>query len=72
MWCQVDKAVSNYYELQVDEQHLASGFVVGVHSKIGSRFKLLLFERNASGQWELLLQVLRLPRALHAWPGLAC
>lgn len=63
--CQVDKAACNYYTLQVSREQVAAGFVVGVHSKVGSRFKLLLFERAAGAaaaalgpdQWELVLQV---------------
>lgn len=62
---QVDKAACNYYTLQVSREQVTAGFVVGVHSKVGSRFKLLLFERRLGAsasavgpeQWELILQV---------------
>lgn len=53
---QVEKAAGNFYTLQLTEQQVEAGFVIGVHSKVGSRFKLLLFETTPSGQWELLVQ----------------
>ncbi|KAK9812032.1 hypothetical protein WJX73_010432 [Symbiochloris irregularis] len=60
----VDKAACNYYTLEVSREQVSAGFVIGVHSKVGSRFKLLLFERMAGAaaaalgpdQWELVLQ----------------
>lgn len=38
------------------QEHLDSGFLIGAHSTAGSKFKLLLFEQGAEGQWELLMQ----------------
>ena len=54
---QVDKAQAQFYELEVSQAHIDSGFVIGAHSAVGSKFKLLLFEKLPGGQWELLLQV---------------
>ena len=52
----VEKAGAQYYALDVTQRHIDEGFVIGVHSVAGSKFKLLMFEANEAGQWELLLQ----------------
>ena len=38
------------------QAHLDGGFFIAAHSTAGSKFKLLLFEQSAEGQWELLMQ----------------
>ena len=38
------------------QAHLDAGFFIAAHSTAGSKFKLLLFEQSAEGQWELLMQ----------------
>lgn len=52
----VDKAGCHYYALDVSQQHIDQGFVIGAHSVAGSKFKLLMFETTTEGQWELQLQ----------------
>lgn len=54
---QVKKAGVVFYEMEITQQHIDSGFAIGAHSTTGSRFKLLLFEQAKDGQWELLVQV---------------
>lgn len=51
------KAGVVFYQMDITQQHIDDGFVVGAHSAAGSRFKLLLFEQASDGQWEQLVQV---------------
>ena len=52
----VEKAGAQYYTLELQQRHIDEGFAIGAHSVAGSKFKLLMFEANEAGQWELLLQ----------------
>ena len=52
----VEKAGAQYYALDLAQRHIDAGFAIGAHSVAGSKFKLLMFEANEAGQWELLLQ----------------
>ena len=52
----VDKAGCHYYALDLSQQHIDRGFVIGAHSVAGSKFKLLMFDATPEGQWELQLQ----------------
>lgn len=44
------------WQVEVAQAHLDGGFFIAAHSTAGSKFKLLLFEQSAEGQWELLMQ----------------
>jgi hypothetical protein len=52
----VEKAGAQYYTLELQQRNINEGFAIGAHSVAGSKFKLLMFEANEAGQWELLLQ----------------
>eukprot|EP00884_Botryococcus_braunii_P022977 jgi/Botrbrau1/9363/Bobra.354_2s0019.1 len=52
----VDKGNVHFYELEVTQRDIEEGFLVGAFSQVGSKFKLLVFERTGEGPWELLLQ----------------
>ena len=54
---QVDKTAACFYEIRLSRQQIDGGIIFAAHSKIGSRFKLLLFERSPEGRWELAVQV---------------
>ena len=51
-----EKMCRALWQVEVAQAHLDSGFFIAAHSTAGSKFKLLLFEQSAEGQWELLMQ----------------
>ena len=54
---QIDKTAAAFYELAVTQRQIDEGLIIAAHSRAGSRFKLLLFERTWEGHWEVVAQV---------------
>ena len=54
---QIDKTAAAFYELAVTQRQIDEGPIIAAHSRAGSRFKLLLFERTWEGHWEVVAQV---------------
>ena len=54
---QVDKGQAAFYDIMITKEDIDSGFVIGAHSSVGSKFKLLLFEETENGRWEVHHQV---------------
>ena len=54
---QVEKGQAQFYEMEISQEDIEQGFVIGVHSKTGSKFKLLLLEKTGPKQWEIHHQV---------------
>ncbi|KAK9826758.1 hypothetical protein WJX81_006391 [Elliptochloris bilobata] len=52
----VEKSACHFYTVEVLQEQLDGGFFIAAHSTAGSKFKLLLFEQGAEGQWEVLMQ----------------
>ena len=53
----MDKGQAAFYDIMITKEDIDSGFVIGAHSPVGSKFKLLLFEETETGRWEVHHQV---------------
>lgn len=54
---QVDKQATRLYSMSLTSEQIEGGLLVSAYSTVGSRFKLVLFEkRGGQGQWHLVTQ----------------
>lgn len=51
-----EKAQAQFYEMEVTQNHINQGIVIGAYSSIGSKFKVLLLEQRGAKQWEIQTQ----------------
>ena len=68
---QIDKTAAAFHELALTQQQIDEGFIIAAHSKAGSRFKLLLFERTSEGFWEVIAQVMHGLTLAHRFRAMA-